>query len=104
MADITLKEFLDRAGDVTNRYLEICEPWSMEDQDKKIDEELFEFRTATSRTNELEEAWDVFFATITKLHLKQYHDYEILASGISTLRKIEKRSIKKFENFTSEVN
>ena len=100
MADITLKQFLERARHVTRNYVVAWEgKWALDKQDKKIDEEVYEFKHPENALNELEEAWDVFFSVITKLHLKDVDDYAILESGLSTLKKIESRSEHAFKEY-----
>lgn len=88
-----LREFLTKCRIVTDNYVEAWGEWSFDDQWEKIDEEDFEFRTATSRENELEEFWDRFFATLTLLHQKKYHDDEIFKAGNEKLTEIHRRSV-----------
>lgn len=89
---LTLLEFLIDSRIVTDRYIKVWGKWSIDDQLTKINEEDFEFKTATSRENELEEFWDCFFARLTLLHLKGYFDDDILNSGIDCYNKINQRS------------
>ena len=93
--NIKLTEFLKISRDVTDNYIKAWGKWSIDEQLKKIDEEDFEFKTATSRENELEEFWDCFFARLTLLHLKGYWDDDIFQSGIDKWNVIMKRSQKK---------
>lgn len=104
MNDITLKQFLERASKVTRNYIIAWEgKWALDKQDKKIDEEVYEFKHPENSLNELEEAWDVFFSVITKLHLKDINNYAILESGLSTLKKIEERSQKAFQDYQRSI-
>lgn len=100
MSDITLKEFLERASKVTKNFVVAWEgKWELNKQDNKIDEEVYEFKHPENALNELEEAWDVFFSVMTKLHLKDVDNYAILESGLSTLKKIEARSEHAFREY-----
>lgn len=92
--DFTILELLTHTRKVTDNYEKAWGKWSQEEQWKKIEEEDFEFKTATSRENELEEFWDRFFATLTLLHQKGYWNDDILTSGIDCLNKINNRSLK----------
>ena len=93
----TLEEFLQLSRAVTDRYIEARGKWDLKSQWDKIKEEEEEFEHATDNLNELEEFWDNFFAKLTLLHLKGYHDYAVLESANSTLAKITGRSLRVLE-------
>lgn len=89
--DLKFYEFLLMCRRVTNNYQEAGKKWD-DDNEAKIKEELKEFLEPTDRLNELEEFWDVFFACLTRLHLKDYDEYAIFESANSTWNKIYERS------------
>lgn len=88
---IPLWAFLHDASLVTKGYIKLWGEWTPEEQNKKIAEEIQEFLSAPTPLNEIEEFWDVFFSTLTKLHLKKYDDLTILMGGLKCMGKIQMR-------------
>lgn len=92
---ISLEEFLKRCRQVTNNHL-YAEGGVKWDNNFKIDEELEEYRNATSTENKIEEGWDIIYAVLTDMHM-HFTDKGILNGGILTLEKIESRARHRFE-------
>ena len=97
--NIKLLEFLKISREVTENYQKAGHTWN--DYNKaKCFEEFDEFMNPKDRQNELEEFWDVFFSTLTRMHLSQYSDKEIAEAGINCWNKIWARSVKVLDQTT----
>ena len=90
-------EFLDRAKEVTWNYRRSGVKPSINDWFKKINKEVKELETAKDSVEELEEGWDVIFTILTLFHIRGYTTDSINESAQNTLKKIEERS-EKFYN------
>ena len=91
----TMLSVLKRASNVTEKHLKTRgSAWPLRDQLVKIQEEYTELVQAGEHTNNLhvlEEGWDVIYAVLTYMRLKQFPPEIILTGGLSTLAKIESR-------------
>lgn len=99
---IKLLEFLKISREVTDNYKLAGHTWT--DYNKaKCFEEFDEFMNPKDRENELEEFWDVFFSTLTRMHLSNYSDKEIAEAGIKCWNKIYQRSLITLDDFKKQA-